>query len=127
MLNPGESAVFVGLPANIQVIKNGIRYETSTGIILGQDQATLSITSPIAKSSVSGTFTLSLVLISSYPSDAIATVNVKIKNQLFTFSTGENVVLNTSQISSKGLQDVLVEIVTTAGLKDQTTIILDLK
>ena len=117
----------MGLPANIQVIKNGIRYETSTGIILGQDQATLSITSPIAKSSVSGTFTLSLVLISSYPSDAIATVNVKIKNQLFTFSNGENVVLNTSQISSKGLQDVLVEIVTTAGLKDQTTIILDLK
>jgi len=127
MLNPGESAVFVGLPANVQVIKNGIRYETNTGIILGQDQATLTVTSPIAKSIVSGTFTLSLTLISSYASDSIATVNVKIKNQLFTFSAGEPVVLNASQISSKGLQDVLVEIVTSAGLKDQTTLILDLK
>ena len=54
-------------------------------------------------------------------------MNVKIKNQLFTFNAGEPVVLNASQISSKGLQDVLVEIVTSAGLKDQTTLILDLK
>jgi hypothetical protein len=127
MLNPGESAVFVGLPTNIQVIKNGIRYETNTGIILGQDQATVTVTSPIAKSIVSGPFTLSLTLISSYASDSIATVNVKIKNQLFTFNAGDPVVLNASQISSKGLQDVLVEIVTSAGLKDQTTLILDLQ
>jgi hypothetical protein len=126
-LDENESAVFVLLPKSINVVKNGIRYQTDTGIVLTQDQATLTIVSPLAKSTVSAAFTLSLHLLSTYPSDAIKTTTIKIKNQVFVFEAGDDISLNTSQINSKGLQDVVVDITSTAGLVDQTIIILDIK